>query len=321
MLRILGDKAPSSHGSSQRRVWEGVIGGGGGRDQEEVGTVASTTTDRHKGYLRAAAEGKCNLKLLTALSLSPANYAEAIGVGTQPRPFSEAQVASWAASGLSQSGGGGGLRLLAESTPPACACEQDPSEVGGGCGGKYTASRSQCRDPSPAWFLSSIKGGRKGQGGPQAPHHQPIKLDSVGQGPAAVTVVPGDPLCTCVTRQVTAFLSLSPDCASAPFFLWSPLSNIAAWVQVCLARGSLLGCPGTACAQPQPLKGRPLGEGMRWPWLSPPRSPRWVWCPFSQHLVRPCPPEVPGLGWEQGWCPQAGRNGCLWASQTLTLGP
>lgn len=173
MLRILGDKAPSSHGSSQRRVWEGVIGGGGGRDQEEVGTVASTTTDRHKGYLRAAAEGKCNLKLLTALSLSPANYAEAIGVGTQPRPFSEAQVASWAASGLSQSGGGGGLRLLAESTPPACACEQDPSEVGGVWGVSTLPQDPSVETPPLPGSSPPLKEEGRGKEGPRHPTISP----------------------------------------------------------------------------------------------------------------------------------------------------
>lgn len=93
--------------------------------------------------------------------------------------------------------------------------------------------------------------------GTQAPHHQPIKLGSVGQGPATVTVVPGDPMCMSVIGGSAPLHWL----CQHPLPLWSPPSDIAAWAQVCLARGSLLGCPGAACAQRQPLKGCPWEGG------------------------------------------------------------
>lgn len=60
----------------------------------------------------------------------------------------------WPASGLTEmypKFGGQGLRPLADSTEPTCACEEELSEVGGwGAGeGKCTALRFQYRDPPP----------------------------------------------------------------------------------------------------------------------------------------------------------------------------
>lgn len=110
MLRILGDKAPSLHGSSSHQASQRPMWGGGdwrrGWEGPGRGGHCCFHHDKRESYLRAAAEGKCNLKLLTALS-SPANCAEAIRVGTQVRPFSEAQGASWAASRLTQRWGRG----------------------------------------------------------------------------------------------------------------------------------------------------------------------------------------------------------------------
>lgn len=54
------------------------------------------------------------------------------------------------------------------------------------------------------------------------PPHQPIRSGSVGQGPAAVAVVPRDPLCTSVILQVLVELPLSTGCASTPFLCGHP---------------------------------------------------------------------------------------------------
>lgn len=157
--------------------------------------------------------------------------------------------------------------------------------------------------------------------GPQAPHHQTIKLGPIGQGSSAVTMVPGDPLHTSVFPQVLE-LPCSTGPPSFPFFLWllpstSQRGLLKAWAWAhCAHHGSLLpraSLQGRPCSVPA-FEGVSFGKGAHWPRLSP-------LCGLRPHSFGVWFGHVPLVVPDLGWCSQAGRNGCLQAGQTLTTGP
>lgn len=112
----------------------------------------------------------------------------------------------------------------------------------------------------------------RGTTGPQVPHHQAINSGIVGQGSGAVTM--GD-LCTHLSSLGLGRAAAPPGFPRAPFPLWSlpsPVIAICAEITLGAPPGQGPGLPhspqppgpGTVCAQRQPVKGCPLGKGVRW---------------------------------------------------------